>query len=239
MSTATHYPSIPLSAYPGSPLGPASTYLPGPGTYVRDAQILASVCGRPSILPSAPASTSKPSKVPQEKPTITIPRLLPPPTYASIPSAHVSNTNILPRVGSVVLAKVVRVRSRQVDVGILCVGGVVSDDVQGKEDSSRVYGGEMNVCADEWPAVVRREDIRATEKDKVVCAEGFKVGDVIRGVVISLGDQANYYLTTARNELGVIMARSELGNPMHPISWREFRDPVAGSQETRKVAKPF
>lgn len=56
---------------------------------------------------------------------------------------------------------------------------------------------------------------------------------------ISLGDQSNYYITTAKNELGVIMARSEAGNVMVPVSWREFRDPVVGGVESRKVAKPF
>ena len=33
--------------------------------------------------------------------------------------------------------------------------------------------------------VIRREDIRAMEKDKVVVAEGFRVGDLVRGVVVS------------------------------------------------------
>ena len=55
---------------------------------------------------------------------------------------------------------------------------------------------------------------------------------------ISLGDQVSYYLSTARNELGVLLATSEDGNTMVPISWKEFRDPVTGKNETRKVAKP-
>lgn len=141
----------------------------------------------------------------------------------------------------------------------------------GKED-----GEGEDVCGDEWQAVVRKEDVRATEKEKVVCAEGFRVGDVVRsivvcyillfspflrpqmsetvmrgdevgrmwwlmmlGVQISLGDQSNYYLSTARNELGVIMAKSEAGNTMVPISWKEFKDQVTGERESRKVAKPF
>jgi len=54
-----------------------------------------------------------------------------------------------------------------------------------------------------------------------------------------LGDQSNYYLSTARNELGVVMATSEAGNAMYPVSWKEFRDPVSGETEARKVAKPF
>ena len=56
---------------------------------------------------------------------------------------------------------------------------------------------------------------------------------------ISLGDQSNYYLSTASNEFGVVMARSEEGNQMVPISWKEFQDPRTGKKETRKVAKPF
>lgn len=55
---------------------------------------------------------------------------------------------------------------------------------------------------------------------------------------ISLGDQANYYLSTASNELGVIMATSEAGNDMVPVSWKEYKDPETGIGELRKVAKP-
>ena len=35
------------------------------------------------------------------------------------------------------------------------------------------------------------------------------------------------------------MATSEEGNQMYPVSWKEFRDPVTGRLESRKVAKPF
>lgn len=55
---------------------------------------------------------------------------------------------------------------------------------------------------------------------------------------ISLGDQANYYLSTASNELGVIMATSDSGNDMIPLSWKEYQDPETGVTELRKVAKP-
>lgn len=54
-----------------------------------------------------------------------------------------------------------------------------------------------------------------------------------------MGDQANYYLSTANNELGVIMATSEAGNTMFPVSWKEYKDPETGLSESRKVAKPF
>lgn len=121
---------------------------------------------------------------------------------------------------------------RQVNVAIL----VVYDSSEGVKGDG--VGGEGIVCADEVQGVVRKEDVRATEKEKVVLGEGFRVGDLVRAIVISLGDQSNYYLSTAKNELGVIMAKSENGNTMYPISWKEFKDPITGDTETRKVAKP-
>ncbi|KAL9077004.1 MAG: hypothetical protein Q9161_000637 [Pseudevernia consocians] len=224
MATTSTLPTI---AYPGLPLGSSSAYIPGPGTHLHapSSTIHASLAGRPVLTPSKPTH-SNPKNPDTSKVTISIPRLLPSPTHALIPSANASNTNTLPSVGSVVLCRVARVRTRQVDVVILAVG---REDGQQGED----------VCGDEWQAVVRKEDVRATEKEKVVCGDGFRVGDVVRGVVISLGDQSNYYLSTARNELGVIMAKSEAGNTMVPISWKEFKDPVTGDRESRKVAKPF
>lgn len=100
-------------------------------------------------------------------------------------------------------------------------------------------------CNTSFGAQIRREDIRATEKDKVKVEESFRVGDVVRADVISLGDQsAGYYLSTARNELGVVVAWSgsdETGGArmLEPVSWKEVRDPVTGRRESRKVAKPF
>ena len=143
-------------------------------------------------------------------------------------------------------------RVRQVDVGILCVmrDGEGGNNSAGKGSKAvhQRQGGEgpsdgpsYHVNSDAYPATIRREDIRATETEKVVASEMFRVGDLVRAAVISLGDQANYYLSTARNEFGVLMARrSEVGgNVMVPVSWREFRDEMTGRTEGRKVAKPF
>ena len=57
----------------------------------------------------------------------------------------------------------------------------------------------------------RVQDIRATEKDKVQVYRSFRPSDVVLAEVISLGDARSYYLSTARNELGVIFAESEAG----------------------------
>lgn len=46
------------------------------------------------------------------------------------------------------------------------------------------------------------------------------------------------YISTQGNENGVFVARSEAGNEMVPVSWREFRDVVTGGREGRKVARP-
>lgn len=97
-------------------------------------------------------------------PTVFIPRLLSPSTSSLVPSTNVANSNTLPRVGSTVLGKVTRCMIKQINVAILIV-----DD---------------RVCADEWSGVVRREDVRATEKEKVAIGESFRVGDLIRGEVV-------------------------------------------------------
>lgn len=198
---------LPPLAHPGQTLAAASKYTAGPGTHIYASNIQASLAGAPTV-----DTSTKP-------PTLSIPRLLPPHNASVLPSFNVSTTNTLPKVGSIVLAKVTRCLVRQVNLAILVVDG--------------------EVCADEWSGVVRKEDVRATEKEKVVIGESFRVGDMVRAEVISLGDQTNYYLTTARNELGVIMAKSEAGNTMYPISWKEYRDPVTGGNESRKVAKPL
>ncbi|KAK3680072.1 exosome 3'-_5 exonuclease subunit ski4 (Csl4) [Recurvomyces mirabilis] len=127
----------------------------------------------------------------------------------------------LPEVGTTILGKITRTNPRQANISILAIGNT----------------GER-VCGEPFPALIQQQDIRATEIDKVKVTESFRVGDVVRAVVISLGDERSYYLSTAKNELGVVMAVSEGGHQMYPLSWKEFHDPVTGAKELRKVAKP-
>uniref|UniRef100_A0A8C2PKG0 Exosome complex component CSL4 C-terminal domain-containing protein n=1 Tax=Capra hircus TaxID=9925 RepID=A0A8C2PKG0_CAPHI len=83
-----------------------------------------------------------------------------------------------------------------------------------------------------------KEDVRATEKDKVEIYKSFRPGDIVLAKVISLGDaQSNYLLTTAENELGVVVAHSESGVQMVPISWCEMQCPKTHTKEFRKVAR--
>ena len=60
-----------------------------------------------------------------------------------------------------VLGKVTRLGARFASLEILVVGDVV--------------------CRESFGGQIRREDVRATEKDKVLIPDSFRVGDIVRG----------------------------------------------------------
>jgi exosome complex component CSL4 len=64
----------------------------------------------------------------------------------------------------------------------------------------------------------------------------FRPGDLIKAEVLSLGTMREYYLTTAKSNLGVIWAQSLAGFPMIAISFEEMRCPETAQVEKRKVA---
>ncbi|KAG8163517.1 hypothetical protein KVR01_006814 [Diaporthe batatas] len=224
-------------AIPGQLLGPASKYKPGAGVHLYESNLYSSLLGDITI--TQPASQSSASSTSAQGPTKRISRItqnLPSRAAAApseLPTISVSRgaaaaaagqqkqkqREVLPQVGNTVLCRVTRITPRQAVVAILVCG----DTVLGAE----------------WQGVIRVQDVRATEKDRVKVYESFRPGDIVRASVISLGDQANYYLSTASNELGVIMAVSEAGNAMYPVTWKEYKDPETGLSESRKVAKPF
>lgn len=45
-------------------------------------------------------------------------------------------------------------------------------------------GREMGVCEHTFQGIIRGQDVRATEKDRVKILESFRVGDVVRAVVV-------------------------------------------------------
>jgi exosome complex component CSL4 len=67
--------------------------------------------------------------------------------------------------------------------------------------------------------------------------KSFRPGDIVRAVVISLGTSRSYFLSTARNDLGVIFARSVAGVTMIPLSWECMICPKTKTKEFRKVCK--
>lgn len=123
----------------------------------------------------------------------------------------------VPEPGSVVIARVTKVMARMASADIMCVG---SKSVREK-----------------FSGIIRQQDVRATEIDKVEMHSCFRPGDIVKAVVLSLGDARAYYLSTAKNELGVVSAESTSGATMVPISWTEMQCPLTGQIEPRKVAK--
>ncbi|OMO84572.1 Exosome complex component CSL4 [Corchorus capsularis] len=94
----------------------------------------------------------------------------------------------VPEPGSVVIARVTKVMARTASADIMCVG--------------------PKSVREKFTGVIRQQDVRATEIDKVDMHLSFRPGDIVRAVVLSLGDARAYYLSTAENELGVVSAES-------------------------------
>ncbi|KAM6329912.1 exosome complex component CSL4 isoform 2-T2 [Podargus strigoides] len=125
-------------------------------------------------------------------------------------------SQLLPDVGAVVTCKVCSINSRFAKVHILYVGSTPLKST--------------------FRGTIRREDIRATEKDKVEVYKSFRPGDIVLAKVISLGDaQSNYLLSTAENELGVVVARSEAGRDR---LWGPGWDKSASSLPEGQLSRP-
>ncbi len=125
----------------------------------------------------------------------------------------------VPAIGDIVTAKVISVNPRFAKLNIVCVRDIaLSDPFRGQ---------------------IRREDIREFEKDKVEMYKSFRPGDIVLSRVLSFGEaNTGYLLTTAENELGVVIAKSESsGAKMIPISWSEMQCPKTYNKEFRKIAK--
>lgn len=88
-----------------------------------------------------------------------------------------------------------------------------------------------------FKGTIKKEHVRAFEVDKVVMYKSFRIGDIVRARVISRGDIRSYYLSTDRNDLGVVLATSTSGTVMVPVSWEMMQDPETKAVEYRKVAK--
>ncbi|EDO49274.1 predicted protein [Nematostella vectensis] len=125
--------------------------------------------------------------------------------------------DVVPKIGSIVTCKVTSVNPRFCKAAIL--------------------GVESTALKETFRGMIRKEDVRATEKDRVEIYKCFRPGDIVVARVTSLGDAHSYLLSTAENELGVVFAKSEAGATMVPISWCEMQCPKTMAKEQRKVAK--
>ncbi|QDZ24975.1 putative exosome complex exonuclease [Chloropicon primus] len=89
----------------------------------------------------------------------------------------------------------------------------------------------------EFLGIIRVQDVRATEIDKVSILSSFRPGDIVRAEVISLGESQSLLLSTAKDHLGVLHAKSEQGETMVQVSPTEMLCPVTKAREERKIAQ--
>lgn len=129
----------------------------------------------------------------------------------------VSGETCVPQQADVVTAQVTIISQQFAKCVIKCVGDVVLN---------RAYR-----------AILRREDIRAAEKDRVEVYKSVRPGDIILARVLPITEAHTYQLSTAENELGVVIAHSPDGYPMVPISWTEMQCTKTLLKQPRKVAR--
>ncbi|KAM8717623.1 hypothetical protein ACLKA7_004337 [Drosophila subpalustris] len=126
----------------------------------------------------------------------------------------------IPATGDVVTARVLVTTPKFAKCAIFCVRNILLES--------------------SYRGVLRKEDVRETEKDRVDIYKSFKPGDVILARVLNQMEQS-FTLSTAEAELGVVIAyASDIRKnriPMVPIGWGEMQCPKTMIKESRKVAK--
>ena len=161
------------TALPGKVLGPVTEYAPGPGTHIHEGSVVSSLLGHVSVLgvprpPSNPGPSLGPAKrLNKITGNAGLGAGAAGPAALATISVHRHGgrkRDILPDVGHVVLARVLRLMPRQAIV--------VNQQV------------ESTVLQTEWQGVIRVQDVRATEKDKVKIHESFKPGDIVKARVV-------------------------------------------------------
>ncbi|KAG7939506.1 hypothetical protein KL934_000440 [Ogataea polymorpha] len=199
---------------PGQPIVPVHTsnhtYVSGPNTL----QIEKTVDG--TVVPCIVATTLGSVHFITNDNTSTV----------SVQSSGAKIANFTPSENDVVIAKVTKISSNKVHLDILHV----------QDASIHLSNLLLNDYGENFKAVIRSTDIRSTDRDKVKVGECFRPGDIVKALVISLGDGINYYLSTARNDLGVIHARSKSGKLLYPLDWETMVVPETGELEPRKCA---
>jgi exosome complex component CSL4 len=216
---------------PGQLLGSISTAAPGPGTHVHGDKILSSITG--FLVPQLGSGKNK---------SIVSVSALSTPSHSS---------PVLPVVGDYVYGRVTVVTRTQANLAVIAISQTQNATnsalvtTSSLEDDPLIALASTATPTDYKPlatslrGILRSQDVRMTEKDRVKMITSVAVGDIVRALVVGIGDQGGYFLSTAGNELGVVMAWSARENGCVPLSWCEVGDVVTGEREGRKVAKPI
>ncbi|KAH8924271.1 hypothetical protein BT69DRAFT_94279 [Atractiella rhizophila] len=199
---------------PGQPLSPdngaSGQCKGGSGTFTRDGRVFSSLFGRARkiVLPGQPLSpdngasgqckggsgtftrdgrvfSSLFGRARKVGETVTV---MTPRTTLSV--------SAIPTPGSLITGQVTRLSRRDATLLILTIDGIPVP------------------IGSEFIGVIRINDVRETEKDKIKIWNCFRGGDTVRARVVSrcshfrLETQGNYFLSTAEDALGVISAIS-------------------------------
>jgi len=192
-------------------------YVSGVGTYSLHGYIYSSLAGKLKLVPRTIESDEK-TKSGSKDETITSANKLQDIISIEVHAPGQDQT-IVPAVGDIVTCKVVSVNPRFAKLLIECVN--------------------ETPLKDSFRCQLRKEDVRSHDKDRVEMYKSFRPADVVLARVLSLGEASSGYLvTTAENELGVVIAKSEMsGIKMIPVSWTEMQCPKTYNKEYRKIAK--
>ena len=124
----------------------------------------------------------------------------------------------LPEVNDVVFAKCTKIREKLAQFDVLVCDG--------------------KPLKTEFSGIVRQQDVRKTEIDKVIMEESFVPGDVVRCKVLAMGEGRSLVLATNENPLGVVRAKCKrCKTTMVAMNWQEMMCPKTEHREMRKVAK--
>ena len=105
-------------------------------------------------------------------------------------SAH-RNRHLVPQIGSIVTCRVLSITSNVVRLNIHCI--------------------EDQVLKQPFRGLLRKQEIRDFDKEKVQISKCFRPSDIILAKVIGLGENHSFLVTTAQNELGVVVALNQSG----------------------------
>lgn len=146
---------------PGQPLNTVRTPKPqsGSGTYERGSHLLSSLVGQ-----AKGASESSTQSV-----------------YSGSSSRFV-----VPRPGSTILGRVTRVTPRQANVSILIIDGLPCSMGDRSSASFANHAAGEDPLGGDFTGVIRLQDVRATEKDKIRLGDCFRPGDIVRSIVVSV-----------------------------------------------------
>lgn len=213
----------------------------GVGTYIREGHGYASVVGTLSVAVKtktvkATSSTSDPAADPSAATTTTFEQHV---VTVAIPANKTIPSQQVPRVGQIILGRILRIAVQQATVEIVAIenSNISRDGQQQKQTTTTT-----TTLHDPYEGAIRSTDVRTAgiAADNVLqIQDSFLPGDMVLCRIISLGDSRRYLLSTAEPALGVVYAVSSTsGIPMVPTSWKQMRCPETGATEARKCARP-